>query len=187
MCNLIFGISFLFSGFLIGQKPIYYLIGRPYSFAFNNALQEVADEYKLTFSYALGDVYSESMAAEIVDYQKHNDSIIAAICKNTPNCIDFIFEDANYEIKVQDSIRTVLYSREEYLCKSSFLNESYILFDKKSKKKAERYWIYLLGNKKSETERKIETIAIYSWKNGRIKPKKVKNYSIPKVFCAEGI
>lgn len=184
MQHFFFALCIVFSGFLYGQKPTYYLIGRPYSFSFNNALQEVADNYDLTFAYALGDVYNESMSNEIVDYQKHNDSIITSFCRSIPNCIDLIFEEANYEIIKQDSIRTIIYGHEDYLCKSGFLNETYLLFDKKSNKK-EKYLIYLLGNRKSNSVRNIEPVAIYLWKNSKIKPIKIKKNSTPKVFSTE--
>jgi hypothetical protein len=168
------------------QKHTYYLVGRPNSFSYNNALQEVADNYDLTFAYVLGDVYGESMSIEIVDYQKHNDSIITSICRSIPNCIDLIFEEANYEMIKQDSIRTIIYGHEDYLCKSGFLNETYLLFDKKSNKK-QKYLIYLLGNRKSSTTRTIETIAKYSWNSGKLKSLNVKNNAIPECFSTKGL
>lgn len=174
------------SVFTYGQKPTYYLIGRPYSFSFNNALQEIADNYGITFSYALGDVFGESMSNEIGDYQKHNDSIVSNYCKNIPKCIELIFEEANNENNKQDSIRTVVSSNEKYLCKSSFLNESFMLFDKKSKRK-EKYLIYLIGDRKSSTDRTMETVGIYIFKEGKLKELKVKNNTVPKVFCTEQI
>jgi hypothetical protein len=184
MRKLIFALSFFLSVFSYGQKSTYYLIGRPYSFSFNNALQEIADNYNFTFSYGLGDVYVESMSNEILDYQKHNDSIVSTFCKNVPNCIERIFEEANYENIKQDSIRTIVSSNEKYLCKSSFLNESFMLFDKKSNKK-EKYLIYLIGDRKSSMDRTMETVGIYSFKKGKLKELKVKNNTIPRVFSTE--
>lgn len=186
MRTFILALSTVLSVFTYGQKPTYYLIGRPYSFSFNNALQEIADNYGFTFSYALGDVYGESISNEIGDYQKHNDSIVFTFCKNVPNCIELIFEEANNENNKQDSIRTVVSSNEKYLCKSSFLNESYLLLDKKSNKK-EKYLIYLIGDRKSSTDRTMETVGIYLFKKGKLKELKVKNNTVPQVFSTEQI
>lgn len=184
MRKFIFALSFILAGYSYSQNETYYLIGRPYSFSFNNALQEIADNYGFTFSYALGDVYGESMSNEIGDYQKHNDSIIATFCKSVPNCIDYIFEEANYENNKQDSIRTIISAHEDYICKLGFLNESYLLFDKKSNKK-EKYLIYLIGNRKSSMDRTIETIALYMFKKGKLKALKLKNNNVPEVFSTE--
>jgi hypothetical protein len=183
----IFTIYLFISLFGNAQEYTYYLIGRPNSFSYNNALQEVGDLWNIKFSYALGDVYDENVAQQAVDYQKNNDEVTAAICKKSPNCFDGIFEAANFENALQDSIRSVVITREAYLCKSSFLNESYLLLDKRCKGKKQKYLIYLLGNRKSSTLRNIETIAKYSWNLGKLKELKVKNSAIPEGFSTDGL
>lgn len=169
------------------QKHTYYLVGRPNSFSYNNALQEVGDFWDVKFTYALGDVYNENVAEQTTEYQKHNDEVTAVICKKSPNCMDGIFEAANYENILQDSIRSVIIIKEAYLCKSSFLNETYLLFDKRGTGKKQKYLIYLLGNRKSSTTRTMETIAKYSWNSGKIKSLNVRNSTIPECFSTEGL
>lgn len=169
------------------QKYTYYLVGRPNSFEYNNALQEVGDLWNVKFTYALGDVYDENVAQQAVDYQKHNDDVAAVICKKSTNCMDLLYEAANSENSLQDSIRTVVITHEAYLCKSSFLNESYLLLDKRGSEKKQKYLIYLLGNRKSSSTRTIETVAKYSWNSGKLKPLKVKNSAIPECFSTEGL
>jgi hypothetical protein len=186
MRKFICALSFILAGYSYSQNATYYLIGRPYSFSFNNALQEIADNYGFTFSYALGDVYGESMSNEIGDYQKHNDSIVSTFCKNVPNCIDYIFEEANYENIKQDSIRSLISAHEDYICKLGFLSESYMLFDKKSNKRA-KYMVYLIGDRKSSIDRSIETIAIYLFKRGKLKTIKTKKNNVPVVFSTEDL
>lgn len=169
------------------QKHTYYLVGRPNSFSYNNALQEVGDFWDVKFTYTLGDVYDGNVAQQAVDYQKHNDEVVAVICKKSINCMDVLFEAANSENLLQDSIRAVVITREAYLCKSSFLSESYLLLDKRGTEKKQKYLIYLLGNRKSSTTRTMETIAKYSWNSGKLKSLNVKNNAIPECFSTEGL
>jgi hypothetical protein len=180
-------IGLLLSFFGTAQKHTYYLIGRPYSFEYNNALQEIGEIWNVKFNYTLGDVYDETVATLAVDYQKHNEEVTAVICKKMPNCMNALFEAANTENVLQDSIRSVVMLNEDYLCKSSFLSESYILLDKKGKGNKQKYLIYLLGNRQSSATRTIETIAKYSWNSGKLNPLKLKNSAIPECFSTEGL
>ncbi len=169
-----------------GQSYEYYLLGRPNSFEFNNALRDVGRAWQISFNASGSDVYDQTVEA----MQRHNDSISVLLSKTKgENWYADLLQKANEELKQHTALRDKIKREEMYMCRQSLLSESYVLIECKepTKLKRKKYRLYLIGNAQTSSVRKLETIAVYCWNGKQFKLMDSVSRNLPFAFPVNGI
>lgn len=177
---------YVVSSSLCGQELTYYLLGRPNSFEFNNALRDVGRSCNILFQSSGSDVYDQWMDA----MQRHNDSVSTILTKTKgENWYADILQQANEELKEHNALREKIKREEMYLCRASLLAVSYLLIERKtpSKRKSKKYKMYLVGTSPGLSVRKLETVTVFCWNGKRFKVMDSESRALPFSFPANGI
>jgi hypothetical protein len=147
----------------------------------------VGERWNLNIIATGNDIYTDS----VEQMQKYNDSIYEIIQKNKgPNWYEHFLQEVNLEWSSQNEIRIQLTKMDEYICQASFLSEVFLLFQNKKgliNCKKNSFTVYLIGQRKSNTTRSLETVAKFTWNGKKIKPVKAKTMELPFTIPQNGI
>lgn len=163
---------------LAQSKFTYYLTGRPDNIERNNAILIVGKSWDILFEYAGNDVVEMQGLEAIL---KHNDSVSELIGKETKLGVDwqtYFFASVDKEQIVQQLIREEIKLKESYIAKSNELFEPILLMTRKKRcfsKLKFKYTVYLVGQMKTDEQRKFVTVGKYSY---TIPKKKIKELGV---------
>ncbi|MFN5634852.1 MAG: hypothetical protein ACK49D_09295 [Flavobacteriia bacterium] len=150
-----------------GQKPVYYFMGRPADYTYNNAVHTIADSWKIEVDYAGFDVIEQFGFEPLNDY---NDSVSKVIATQTgigEGWIDSFLLLVRLEDKRQDALRTQLVkilSEEIKLLSAEFV-EPFFLFERHHR--TLRYTCYLVGQKREGENKAFQVKAAWKVKKKR--------------------
>ena len=145
-----------------GQKPVYYFMGRPADYTYNNAVHTIADSWKIEVDYAGFDVIEQFGFEQLNHY---NDSVSKVIATQTgigEGWIDSFLLLVRLEDKRQDALRTQLekiLSEEIKLLSAEFVEPFFLL---ERHPRTLRYTCYLVGQKREGEDKKFYVKA--AWK-----------------------
>lgn len=145
-----------------GQKPVYYLMGRPADYTYNNAVHTIANSWKINVDYAGFDVIEQFGFEQLNHY---NDSVSKVIATQTgigEGWIDSFLLLVRLEDQRQDALRTQLVQlhSDEIKSLSAEFVEPFLLLEKHSR--ALRYTCYLVGQKREGEDKTFQVKA--AWK-----------------------
>jgi hypothetical protein len=157
---------------LFGQnQSIYYLTGRPYTIERNNAILTTGKIWNIDFVYAGNDVIEMNGFDKI---QSHNDSVNKLIGSNTKHGEDWLnifYSEVDREEAQQQQIRSWVKEDQQYAEIEFKLLETFLLMKRKDGIFGTKYFIYVVGQIKSDTKNVFATHAVY---RAKIKNKKLK-------------
>ena len=145
-----------------GQKPVYYLLGRPADYTYNSAVHTIADSWKIEVDYAGFDVIEQFGFEQLNHY---NDSVSKVIATQTgigEGWINAFFLMVRLEDERQDALRTQLVkilSEEIKLLSAEFV-EPFFLFERHPR--TLRYTCYLVGQRREGEDKAFQVKA--AWK-----------------------
>lgn len=163
-----------YSSFFAQNDVTYYLLGRPFNAERNNAITVVGKAWGIQIEYA-GMNKIELNGLEY--YNKHNDSISKLIGEKTKlgeEWINTFYSEVDKEELEQNEIRSLISVDSTYKTYSVLLFQPYLLMEKKQYRKKNIYTIYLIGQLKSDDQRKFNTHLTYKF-NSRKKILKLKS------------
>jgi hypothetical protein len=133
---------------MLGQKPVYYLMGRPADYTYNNAVHTIADSWKIDVTHAGFDVIEQFGYEQLNDF---NDSVSKVIATQTgigEGWIDSFLLLVRLEDERQDAIRTQLVKilSDEINSLSAEFVEPFFLLERHHR--TLRYTCYLVGQKR---------------------------------------
>ena len=145
-----------------GQKPVYYLMGRPADYTYNNAVHTIADSWKIEVDYAGFDVIEQFGFEQLNHY---NDSVSKVIATQTgigEGWIDSFLLLVRLEDQRQDTLRTQLVKilSDEIKSMSAELVEPFFLLERHHR--TLRYTCYLVGQKREGEDKTFYVKA--AWK-----------------------
>jgi hypothetical protein len=172
-----------------GQKPLYYLLGRPADYTYNNAVHTIADNWKINVDYAGFDVIEQFGYEQL---NRHNDSVSKVIATQTgigEVWINSFFLMVRLEDERQDALRTQLVKilSEEINSLSAELVEPFFLFERHPR--TLRYTCYLVGQKREGEDKKFQVKAAWKVNKKRDKFHRIRKPSpvLPFTIKANGI
>jgi hypothetical protein len=145
-----------------GQKPVYYLMGRPADYTYNHAVHTIADSWKIEVDYAGFDVIEQFGFEQLNHY---NDSVSKVIATQTgigEGWIDSFLLLVRLEDQRQDTLRTQLVKilSDEIKSMSAELVEPFFLLERHHR--TLRYTCYLVGQKREGEDKTFYVKA--AWK-----------------------
>jgi hypothetical protein len=145
-----------------GQKPVYYFMGRPADYTYNNAVHTIADSWKIEVDYAGFDVIEQFGFEQLNQY---NDSVSKVIATQTgigEGWIDSFLLLVRLEDERQDALRTQLVKilSEEINSLSAEFVEPFFLLERHPR--TLRYTCYLVGQKREGENKAFQVKA--AWK-----------------------
>jgi len=187
----------LLCGFLVllciskvyGQRPVYYLMGRPADYTYNNAVHTIADSWKIDVGHAGFDVIEQFGYEQLNEY---NDSVSKVIATQTgigEGWLDSFLLLVRLEDERQDALRTQLVkilSEEIKLLSAEFV-EPFFLFERHPR--TLRYTCYLVGQKREGEDKTFLVKAAWKVRQKRGKFRRVRKLStvLPFTIKANGI
>jgi len=187
----------LLCGFLVvlcipnvfGQKAVYYLMGRPADYTYNNAVHTIADSWKIDVGYAGFDVIEQFGYEQLNEY---NDSVSKVIATQTgigEGWIDSFLLLVNLEDQRQDEIRTLLVknlSSEIKTLSTEFLEPFFLL---ERHHRTLRYTCYLVGQKREGEDKAFQVKAAWKVNKKRGKFRRIRKPStvLPFTIKVNGI
>ena len=187
----------LLCGFLVllciskvyGQRPVYYLMGRPADYTYNNAVHTIADSWKIDVIHAGFDVIEQFGYEQLNHY---NDSVSKVIATQTgigEGWLDSFLLLVRLEDERQDALRTQLVkilSEEIKLLSAEFV-EPFFLFERHPR--TLRYTCYLVGQKREGEDKKFQVKAAWRVNEKRGKFHRIRKTSalLPFTIKANGI
>lgn len=163
---------------LTQTKYTYYLTGRPDNVERNNAILTIGKSWDILFEYAGSDIVEMQGLEKI---QKHNDSVSQLIAKETKlgeEWQTYFFSSVDKEQTAQQLIREEIKVIDSYIAKSSELFEPFLLMTRKKKclsKLNFKYTVYLVGQLKTDEQRKFITVGKYRYNTSK---KKIRELSV---------
>jgi hypothetical protein len=144
------------------QQPVYYLMGRPADYTYNNAVHTIADRWKIEVNYAGFDVIEQFGFEQLNHY---NDSVSKVIATQTgigEGWIDSFLLLVRLEDERQDALRTQLVKilSEEINSLSVEFVEPFFLLERNHR--TLRYTCYLVGQKREGEDKTFYVKA--AWK-----------------------
>jgi hypothetical protein len=145
-----------------GQKPVYYFMGRPADYTYNNAVHTIADSWKIEVDYAGFDVIEQFGFEQLNHY---NDSVSKVIATQTgigEGWIDSFLLLVRLEDERQDALRMQLVkilSEEINSLSVEFVEPFFLL---KRHPRTLRYTCYLVGQKREGEDKTFYVKA--AWK-----------------------
>lgn len=187
----------LLCGFLVvlcipnvfGQNPLYYLMGRPADYTYNNAVHTIADSWKIDVGHAGFDVIEQFGYEQLNEY---NDSVSKVIATQTgigEGWLDSFLLLVRLEDERQDALRTQLVkilSEEIKLLSAEFV-EPFFLFERHPR--TLRYTCYLVGQKREGEDKKFQVKAAWKVNKKRGKFRRIRKPStvLPFTIKVNGI
>ena len=144
-----------------GQKPVYYFMGRPADYTYNNAVHTIADSWKIEVDYAGFDVIEQFGFEQLNQY---NDSVSKVIATQTgigEGWIDSFLLLVRLEDERQDALRTQLVKilSEEINSLSAEFVEPFFLLERHPR--TLRYTCYLVGQKREGENKAFQVKAVW--------------------------
>lgn len=139
----------------------YYLTGRPYSIEHNNAIKTVGEEWKISFEYAGSDVIEMAGLEKI---NALNDSISLLIGDKTglgEGWQTVFYAEVSVEEEKQQLIRKLVQIDPFLIEMQKQLFETFLLVEKKRCFFKKRYYVYLVGQLKTDESRKFASHGKY--------------------------
>ncbi len=174
---------------VLGQKPVYYLMGRPADYTYNNAVHTIADSWKIDIGYAGFDVIEQFGYEQLNDF---NDSVSKVIATQTgigEGWIDSFFLLVRLEDERQDAIRTQLVKilSDEINSLSAEFVEPFFLLERHHR--TLRYTCYLVGQKREGEDKTFQVKAAWKVNEKRGKFRRFRKLStvLPFTIKANGI
>ena len=174
---------------IYAQRPVYYLMGRPADYTYNNAVHTIADSWKIDVGYAGFDVIEQFGFEQLNHY---NDSVSKVIATQTgigEVWINSFFLMVRLEDERQDALRTQLVkilSEEIKLLSAEFV-EPFFLFERHHR--TLRYTCYLVGQKREGEDKSFQVKAAWKVNKKRGKFRRIRKTSalLPFTIKANGI
>ncbi len=172
-----------------GQRPVYYLMGRPADYSYNNAVHAIADSWKIDVGYAGFDVIEQFGYEQLNDY---NDSVSKVIATQTgigEGWLDSFLLLVRLEDKRQDALRTqvVKILSDEINSLSTEFVEPFFLLERHHR--TLRYTCYLVGQKREGEDKAFLVKAAWKVNEKRGKFRRIRKTSalLPFTIKVNGI